>query len=158
VSGSATSETPNSTDLISTSTNFLTADIEEGDTIRNTTDGSWAIVDEIVDADNITTTPLTGGSDNLWNTSDGFSVHDLATTLVSGTDIVDLPLSNGQTDANGDAPTLAYDKTEAPTAVRIRVRYNHGATKYVPFVTSGTISATSGLTLNVVMTEDTVAT
>lgn len=156
VSGSTTSA-GTATTLISTSTNFLTADIEEGDTIRNTTDGSYAVVDEIVDADNITTSPLKGGSDNTWQSGDGFSVHDLATTLVSGTDTVDIPLALSQTDANGDIPTLGYDASAVPTNVLVRVRYNNGATKYIPRKQNATITS-SGLTLNIALTEDTVAT
>lgn len=132
--------------------------VEEGDTIRNTTDGSWAVVDEIVDIDNITTTQLEGGSDDTWTSGDTYSLHDLATTLVSGTDIIDDPLLVGQTDSSGDAPTLSYDATQAPTAVDIRVRSNNGATKYIPGKASGTISATAGLALNIILQEDTVAT
>lgn len=153
VTGSATS-VGTSTTLISTTTNFLTADIEEGDTIRNTTTGGFAVIDEIVDADNIITTVLNTG---IWGNTDAFSVHDLATTLISGVDTVDASLFNGQTDVNGDITTFVYDGTQAPTVVTIRVRSNNEATKYIPFVTSSTIS-TTGLTLNVVMTTDTVAT
>ena len=144
--------------LEDTVNNFVTLNMEEGDTIRNDTDGSWAIIDEITGTDDIITTPLTGGSDNTWTSGDFYSVHQLATTLISGVDIIDMFLSNGQADSNGDAPTLTYDSAEAPTAVTIRVRFNSGATKYIPFKTSGTISASDGLTLNVVLQEDTVAT
>ncbi len=141
------------TALNSTDINFTT--VEEGDTIKNTTTGAWAIIDEITDADNVVTTPLTSG---VWGASDAVEIHELATTLISGTDIVDMFLSNGQTDVNGDAPTLAYDNSQAPTAVTIRVRYNQAATKYIPFVTNDTIAAGTGLTINVVLDEDTVAT
>jgi len=154
VSGTATS-TGDSTSLTATGTNFQTENYEEGDTIRNTTTGAWAVIDEITGATTVTTTPLSSG---VWTSGDGFSVHDLATTLESGIDTVDTPLANGQTDASGDAPTLKYDKTEAPTAVRVRVRSNHGATKYIPYDTTATISATTGLSLNIVMAEDTEAT
>ena len=116
------------------------------------------MVDEIVSANAITTSALQGGSDDTWTSGDFYSVHQLATTLQSGIDTVDMMLSNGQTDVNGDAPTLAFDSTQAPLAATIRVRFNSGATKYVPFKTSGTISASNGLTLNVVLQEDTVAT
>ena len=152
VTGAATSA-GTATTLISTSTNFLTADIEEGDTIRNTSTGGFAVVDEIVDADNIVTTALDTG---IWGNTDNFSVHDLATTLVSGTDTVDAPLFNGQTDANGDITTLSYDKSEAPTTIKIRVSSNQGATKYIMLETTGTIT-TSGFTLDVTLDEDTVA-
>ncbi len=143
------------TALNSTDINFLTADIEEGDTIKNTTTGAWAMVDEITDADNVVTTPLTSG---VWGASDAVEIHELATTLVSGTDLVDMLLSNGQSDVNGDAPTLSYDNSQAPTDVTVRVRYNEAATKYIPFVTNDTIAVGTGLTLNVVLDEDTVAT
>lgn len=147
------------TSLQDTVNDFTALDIKEGDTIRNTTDGSWAVVDEIVDADSITTTQLEGGADDTWTSGDSYSVHDLATTLVSGTDTVDVVLSNEQTDASGDIATLSYDSTQAPTDVIIRVRTSSGATKYIPEVITGqTISATAGLTVNVTMTEDTVAT
>jgi len=144
-----------STSLQDTVNDFTSINIEEGDTIRNTTDGSFAVVDEIVDADNITTSPLSGGSDNTWTSGDTYSVHKLATTLVSGTDTVDVPLVNLQTDASGDV-TKSYSYA-SDTSVIIRVRNNNGATKYIPFNTSGNI-ASSGLTVTVVLTEDTEAT
>lgn len=154
VTGAATS-TGSGTSLISTSTNFLTADIEEGDTIRNTTDGSWAVVDEIVDADNITTTALRGGTDNTWQNTDAFSVHKLATTLVSGTDTADVPLINKQTDASGNV-TKSYNYA-SDTSIFVRVRSNHEATKYIPFKTSGTIDS-GGISVTAVLTEDTEST
>lgn len=151
VTGAATS-TGSATSLISTSTDFVAADIEEGDTIRNTTTGAYAVVDEIVDLDNITTSPLNTG---VWSASDGFSVHDLATTLISGTDTVDIPLALGQTDVNGDLATLSYKSSEVPTPVVIRTRLI-GATKYISGKTNGTIIA-SGLAVNVTLQLDTEA-
>jgi hypothetical protein len=153
VTGSATS-TGSSTSLISTSTNFLTADIEEGDAIRNTIDVSWAVVDEIVDADNITTSPLQGGSDNTWTSGDTFSVHRLALTY-DNTDTADVPIFNGQTNASGIASTTYAGSV--PINIVVRIRSNEGATKYIPFNTSGTLSS-SGFSLTAVLTEDTVAT
>lgn len=141
--------------LTSTSTNFLTVDIEEGDTIRNTTDGSWAVVDEIISADVILTSKLQGGTDDTWESGDAFSVHRLATALVSGTDTVDAPLLSGQTDGSGEF-TGNY-KYSSNQAVSIRVRSNHGLTKYVPLVTSATITST-GLSVTITLQEDTVAT
>ncbi len=156
VSGSATS-TGSGTSLVSTSTNFLTADIEEGDCIRNTTDGSFAMVDEIVDADNITTTPLQseGAGDDTWESGDGFSVHDLATTLISGTDLVDVPLFIGQTNASGNI-SFSYNYS-TDLDIRVRVRSNDEATEYVPQAFDGTIEVT-GFARDVVLAEDTVTT
>jgi hypothetical protein len=153
VSGSATS-TGSGTALVSTTTNFLTADIEEGDTIRNTTDGSFAMVDEITDADNIITTPLQGGTDNTWESGDGFSLHDLATTLISGTDLVDVPLFNGATNASGNA-VLQYNYS-TDLVIRVRVRHDDNpTTKYIPQTFTGTISST-GFSRDVVLAENTL--
>ena len=58
VTGSCTS-TGSSTQLLDTGANFGgTTDLLEGDTIRNTTDGSWAVVDEIVSTTELLTSPL----------------------------------------------------------------------------------------------------
>jgi hypothetical protein len=161
VTGSATSTDGSDPEikLISTSTNFLTleasGDIAEGDAIRNTSDtGAWAIVDEIVDADNITTTPLQGGTTNEWQNTNGFSFHRLAIDYVN-TDLVDIPLFNGQTDASGDTSTT-YNGT-TPASITVRIRSNQGATKYIPYNTSGTITS-DGYNLTAVLTEDEVAT
>ena len=153
VTGSATSTDGTDPDikLISTSTNFLTADIEEGDTIRNTTTGAWAIVDEIVDADNITTSTLSSGQ---WTSGDTFSFHRLAVTY-NNTDLVDVPIFNGQTNAGGIASSTYAGSV--PISIVVRIRSNEGSPKYIPFNTSGTIG-TSGFSLTAVLIEDTVAT
>lgn len=153
VTGSATS-TGSGTSLISTSTNFLTEDYEEGDTIRNTTDGSWAVIDEIVDADNVTTSQLQGGSDNTWQSGDGFSIHKLAVSLVDNDDIVDIPLMNMQTDVSGDV-SKNYNYS-SNLAIKVRIRSQQGATKYQLYDTSGTITS-SGYSLTAVLIEDEVA-
>ncbi len=153
LTGSATSA-GTSTRLISTSTNFLTADIEEGDTIRNTSDNSWAVVDKIVDADNLDTSPLQDGTDDTWENGDGFSVHRLAFNYTDNDDEVDIPLMNMQTDSNGDV-TKQYNYS-TDLAIRVRIRQQQGATKYLPYKTSGTIT-NSGYNLTAILAEDEVA-
>ncbi|HLE48873.1 MAG TPA: hypothetical protein VI819_02460 [Patescibacteria group bacterium] len=152
VSGSATSTHADpTTHLVSTSTNFLTSDIEEGDTIRNTTTGAWAIVDEIVDADNITTSALSSGQ---WTSGDGFSFHTLAINYENAVDKVDIPIFNGQTNASGNVSSTYGGSL--PISVIVRVRSNQGSPKYIPYNTSGTVT-TNGYSLNAVLTQDTVA-
>jgi len=152
-----------------TTSDFTTIEIVEGDTVRNETDGSWAVVDEITDADNITTTPLQGGSDNTWTSGDDYSFHNLAIAYsgaVGSEDRIDIPLYNGQTDSNGEISTsYNYGEIGNPAGqsgytslpVRIRIRSNQDATKYIPYNTSGTITG-SGYNLTAVLTEDEVAT
>lgn len=132
---------------------FTAIDIVEGDTVRNTTDGSWAVVDEIVGASAITTSPLQGGTDDTWTSGDTYSFHRLATTLVSAVDTVDLPVMNTQTNASGDA-SVSFPYTD-DRDVRVRVRSVGGATRYIDFVTTDTID-NGGLSVTVVMDEDTV--
>jgi hypothetical protein len=68
--------------------------------------------------------------------------------------LVDIPLFNGQTDSNGDLATTFGGTT--PPSIVVRVRSNQGGTKYIPYNTSGSITS-SGYSLTVVLTEDTVA-
>jgi len=171
VTGSATSTdgTSPETKLISTSSNFSTmktaGTIEEGDTIYNSTDLCWAVVDEIVDADNVTTSPLQGGTNNEWQDGDGFSLHKLVKNYTITDDKVDIPLFNGQTDSNGEISTsYNYGEIGNPPGqggytslpIRIRVRSNYGTPKYIPYNTSGSITG-NGYTLTAVITEDDVA-
>lgn len=154
VTGSATSA---GTSTILNSTGIGALDIQEGDTIRNTTDGSWAVIDEL-STNSATTTELTGGSDNTWSSGDAFSVHRLAINYTATEDLVDIPIFNGQTDVNGDISTsYNYGALSASLPVIIRVRSNQGTPKYIPFSTSGTITS-SGFSGTAVLTEDTVAT
>lgn len=150
-----------STQLLDSTADFGNADdIEEGDTIINTTDSpnSYAVVDEIVSTTELQTSALTGGSANTWASGDGYSVNDLATAGESAVDTVDAPLYIGQTDGSGDVATTYGGVSDR--AVTIRVRANNASTKYIPLTTSATIDVTggTGLTATYVLTQDTVAT
>lgn len=139
-------------------TGISSKDIEEGDTIRNTTDGSWAVVDEIIGTDHIATSRLQGGTDNEWEASDAYSVHRLAIAYTSSDDKVDIPIFNGQTNATGDADTTYnYGALGVSLPISVRIRSNHGSTKYIPYNTSGTITS-DGYSLTAVLSEDEVAT
>lgn len=148
----------NTTTLIDSAGNFTTVNIQEGDTIRNTTDtGAWAVVDEIVSATELTTSALQGGATNTWATGNTYSFHRLAIAYTDNNDLVDIPISNGQTNASGViSTTYNYSAYGVNLPVAIRVRSNTGATKYIPLTTSGTITA-SGYSGTVVLTVDTVA-
>ena len=140
------------TSLQDTVNSFVT-NLREGDTVRNTTDGSWAVVTSIDSASQVTTTPLRGGADNTWTSGDFYAINDLATTLVSGTDLVDVPIILDLTNASGDiSKSFPF---VAPRAVIIRVRFVDGTTKYIPVRTASTITST-GMSVSVVIQEDTV--
>lgn len=139
-----------STGLEDSVNDFTALNIVEGDTIRNVTDGSFCVVDEVTDLDNILTSPLQGGTLNLWTSGDFYSVHRLATTLVS-TDEIDVPLMNGETDSNGDiSKTYNYS---SPVDIKLSISRNTGTPKYVP-LESDSDTITGDFTKNVVLEED----
>ena len=131
-----------------------TTDVKEGDTIRNTTDGSWAVVDEIVSSTELLTTPLQDGSDNTWQSGDGWSVNRLALTYTDNDDTVDIPLVNMQTDSSGNI-SKSYNY-EGDVSIRVRIRSQSGAVKYLNYNTSGVIT-TNGYTLTAVLLKDEVS-
>lgn len=138
-----------------TSTNFLTADVEEGDAIRNTTDGSWGLIDEIIDSSHLLVTPLLDGTDNKWQSNDAFSIHRLVTNYEDNNDTVDIPIKVAQTNASGQV-TFQY-KYISDQNIVVRVRCAEKDTKYQPFDATGTITNT-GYSLSVILITDEVNT
>jgi hypothetical protein len=96
-------------------------DIEVGDTIRNETDSSWAIVLDVVDSDTIETTQLQGGTDNAWDTSDNYSVHTLAVGY-NGSDTVEVPIVLEPTNASGLASISDYNYAAPAKNITYKVR------------------------------------
>ena len=143
--------------LQDTVNDFTALDIVRGDTVRNTTDGSWCNVKEITDADNIVTTELQGGSDDTWTSGDTYSFHRLATTLVDAVDEVTVTYLNDVTDGSGE--TTASVPNPANTTMRIYIRANEpGGTDYIDQDTTALFTAASGLTQLFTLDVDTVST
>lgn len=130
----------------------ISASVVEGDTIRNETDGGWALALS-VSANSVTTTPLQGGTSDDWATSDTWSIHSLSQNYTTG-DTVTVPIMNEETNASGIA-TESYN-FGASMAVDVRIRHTSGATKYFPYKTTGSI--TGDFDLTAVLIEDTIAT
>ena len=61
-----------STSLQDTVNDFTTMTLDINDVVRNVTDGSECIIVSIDSADQVTTTALTGGSDNTWTSGDTY--------------------------------------------------------------------------------------
>ena len=77
----------NSPDLIDTTEDFLTAGVEVGMSIENTTDGSSGVVTDIF----TTTNPndslectLSGGTDNDWDAGDAYIIYRTGSAIASG--------------------------------------------------------------------------
>ena len=60
------------------------AGLSVGDYIENVTDGSWAVITDVTGLPNsVKTTPLRGGNDNQWQSSDTWAVNRFVATLVN---------------------------------------------------------------------------
>lgn len=109
------------TTLKDTGRDVTALDIVVGDTIRNETDLSWAIVLDVVDSDTISTTPLQGGTDNSWDTSDNYSVHNLAVGY-NGNDTVEVPIILEVTNSSGVAQITDYNYAAPAKDISIQAR------------------------------------
>jgi hypothetical protein len=136
-------------------TDFTAINVQAGDTVRNETDGSWAIVLKVTDASNITTTPLFGGSDNTWTSGDNYSFHTLVVAYVSASDTVQVPIMNEYTTALGVATESFNFQSSVNIDIRIR-KSSPSGTRYFPVKTTGQIDS-GGFSLSVVLTEDNIA-
>jgi len=149
---SGTCESGGSSTLLNDS-GIGSTDIQEGDTIRNETDGSWAVV-RSVSANSVTTTSLSGGTSNTWATGQTWSVHSLAITYTTS-DKAYTPLMNEDTDSNGDASVSYNYGSDTDILIKIRKSPESG-TKYKNFSTAGSIGS-SGFSLDVILQEDDIA-
>jgi hypothetical protein len=91
-----------STTLIDTGA-FAATTIQVGDPIRNTTDLSYGWVKEIVDNDTLRTSQLEGGTDDTWESGDGWATNVLVQNYDGANDTGYIPaidrISSGATEA-----------------------------------------------------------
>jgi len=142
---------PAATQLLDTvNSPFISQGVEVGDTVRNTTDGSWARVEVVVSSSELTTSKLTGGTDNEWQSGDDYDFGQLAVTY-NGNDKVSVSLMSDETDASGDASgTFKYQG--APQNIKFRVRKHSSGTLYEPLKGTGQIGA-NGFSITVALEE-----
>ncbi|MEW6606078.1 MAG: hypothetical protein AB1414_01320 [bacterium] len=122
--------------------------VEVGDVIRNTTDGSVGYVISVDSATQLTTY-LEGGTDNDWDLNDAYDTNKLYKTYDTG-DTAYVPLIDREADATSEEQEVLYlsDRT-----VMIRVRKKG----ILPFETSGTF-VEAGLTVAAIRTTDSIVT
>lgn len=147
--GSVTSGDVTGTTLTDTGAAFTTGvPVLPGDLIRNETDGSWAHA-ITVSATSITHTPLQGGSENDWDTSDTYSFNNLPVTYTSS-DTIYVPFIDETASSTSVSKTVLYDSTRT---VLVRVRKKG----ILPFETSGSVTS-SGLSVAAIRTTDSIVT
>ena len=131
--------------LIDSAASFQTWVILAGDIIRNSTDLSWAQVASVDSQTQLTTIPLAGGSDNLWQAADGYSIHSLPVNY-TGSDKAYVPFIDGESTTTYIEKIVLYT---ADRDVMIRVRKKG----IIPFETAGVVG-TAGLTVAAIRTTD----
>ena len=146
--------------LIDTTANFTnsTDDPQIGDIITNTTDGSsWGVITSIDSATQLTHTPLIGGTNQDWDSSDVYTInvipYDLDAADTAYIPILDV-VSGGGDPVNVSSANLVY-LTDIP--VLVRVRNGGSADPIQPFEIENNIGA-AGLTQAAIRTPDTIAT
>jgi hypothetical protein len=125
--------------------NLTSIGIEVGDTIRNETDGSWCIAKEVVDADNVITTQLQGGTDDTWSSGDTWSINSLAFAYGT-TETVYVPVLSSLADATGDAAITDYNYG-GDVAIEAKARL----AGYKPGSALGTIVSETGVSLTIIL-------
>lgn len=125
-----------------------------GDLVRNTTDGSWAHVTEIVlvlgSQYKVTCTPLQGGTDNKWDVSDGYSFNNLPVAYTN-IDTIYVPYIDQTATGTSASVSVVY---VADRNISTQVRKKG----IIPF-NSNTITLTAtGYTATAVRTTDSIVT
>jgi hypothetical protein len=87
VTGSATS-TGTGTALADTAASFIQDAVYAGDVITNDTDGSAAVIASVETETGLTTTALTGGSDNTWESGDTYTITRAAAYQTAVGDLI----------------------------------------------------------------------
>ena len=146
VGDTGTATSTNANPLILEDTGAFPGNLEVGDVIRNTVDGSFGWIKELIDANTILTTQLEGGGDNSWDSGDTWTSNVLAVAYVNGTDTGYIPYMDRVADATSEAETLT---TVTDRNVVIRVRN----TSIDDFETTATVGA-GGLSVGTVRATD----
>jgi hypothetical protein len=136
--------------LVDSDATFQTWGIKAGDLLRNTTEGVVAYVISVDSETQLTTTPVTD-----W-TSDSYEINTLPVDTTTSDDVyvpfIDVQETTGTDASPGSESVSVVYSSDIP--VRIRARQ---AGDIIPFEADSTITS-SGMTLNVIRTDDTIYT
>jgi len=146
--GSATTGSSGNT-LVDTNADFGGTDnVQVGDVIRNTTDGSYGYIVSIVNSTTLTTR-LFHGSDNSWEVGDDYETNTLAVNY-DDSDTAYVPLIEAVSTGTYVEQTVLY-YTDRPVLVRVRKK------GILPYETTGTFTS-AGLVVSAIRTTDSIVT
>ncbi len=124
--------------------------VQVGDTIRNTTDGGVGVITGVF-KERLTHTPLTGGTNDDWNTGDTYLINALVQAY-DGSDTAYVPVIDARNITEGTTQlsnTLTFD-TSFDVSVRVRQ-----SGKMIDFISAGNVGS-GGLTVSAVRNPDTI--
>jgi len=133
------------------------ASVRTGMEIRNTTDGSRAVVLRKIDNDSIETTPLSGGTDDTWSSSDVWDANRVVVALVDA-DTIYFPYID---DESTGSSLTALIKYVSDTDLIARMRFSDpdvGGTRILPFQQLSISLIDADLTVTAIRTADSIAT
>ena len=102
--------------LIDSSATFISDGVTIGSQLFNHTDGSTAMVTEVVSETQIECTPLAGGFDNQFQTSDNYDVHPIIQKSISGGNLVAIDDVGAELNPVFPTPFTQVNKTSASSA------------------------------------------
>jgi len=149
-SGTATTSNTEGTQLIDSAADFGGADdVERGDVLRNSTDGSSARITEVVNTTTLNHTKLSGGTDNQWDSvaPDSYTTN-LLDRAYNGSDTAYVPFIDKEATSTSVSVSVTYDSDRFVTT---RVR----KLGIIPFTVKGSIDST-GLTVTAIRQTDSI--
>jgi hypothetical protein len=133
-------------------TGIGSGDIEAGDRIHNVTDDSYATV-LTVNANNLVTTQLLGGTDNTWANGDTYQSNQLDRNYDGAADEAYVPLVDGVATGDSLSSSIEYPGSTIPIIVRVRWA---GTEPILPFQQTGLSVISTGRSVAAIRTDDTI--
>jgi hypothetical protein len=133
--------------------------VKTGHHIRNISDGSNAVVLRAVNADQIETTPLAGGTNNYWKNTDVYQVNGVVAAIAED-DTCYFPFIDDVCPSGGATSLSKSLKYAADTTVLARARFSDpdvGGTRILPFELLGQSITNADLTITAIRTTDSIA-
>lgn len=139
-SGSATSSDP--IILTDTTATFLTNLVGRGDLVINESDSSQATVISVASETQLTTTPLTGGTSNDFQSGDVYSIYDVVQCNITGGNLV--AVDNVGAELDPVFPTFGTQIVRAASSSA--TTQNQASLDYSTFNNAVNIDVNSGIT------------
>jgi hypothetical protein len=125
--------------------------VQRGDIIRNITTGKYGIIDQVVDANNVTTIEITPGDPPVWSVTNTYEIGSLIQSY-NGSDTAFVAYIDREASGSSVQQSLLYTSDRN---VLFRARDNGSVPPIIPFAQDSSFNNTGG-SFAVIRNEDTV--